>query len=425
MINKIFVALVAIFMTIAMTLPSNAQVEPQSRDNVEGTYGAISAFFTSPNWEQSASTSDPNASGDKKWSYANYPMNCLPGSTTGTAIKFLSVRSTWSGENYTGAGAPIQERQPNNFRATVRKAISLYAASIPNMVLNSTTKPKDRTPRIITFQDSSGNCQPLVETVHVPREILQREPYQAWDHDGNSATPKQLGLWPYLESVGYNQANRRYITMVETTDPTSFYLSDYYPGGMGAAIALARWSTTGFSDTSPGGNNRCQSGGAPLMDVSMNDGAYQDNGGGSTTIAHELMHTLCGPILSAPNWATYGGGHVNDCYDMMGYCSIQRGWEGNEDGTAQCGSAAWPNVNNDNKGNFRFDCAGDDYWGPLSYNTHRTWNTTRYSAFDNRFLWGAQNVSNANFDFAPLGISPQCTYDPNGYCPPGVTPAGG
>jgi hypothetical protein len=53
----------------------------------------------------------------------------------------------------------------------------------------------------------------------------------------------------------------------------------------------------------------------------------------------------------------------------------------------------------------------------------RPWTRTRWAGEDDRFYWGGvDGYDGAPFSNEAFPIPPECTYDPDGWCPPGVQP---
>lgn len=335
--------------------------------------------------------------------YNNYRLNCLPDTTTGPAYQIIiAYPDTQDGTN------TFLDRNLAPMRRMVKGAASIFAGSFL-YTLDATDylqKGADRTPRFITLpENSDGVCQPKFLEVPVPKRVLLRDPLQG-TYNGDTS---KNGVMAYLETIGYNQPNRRYFVfsdysvgftnweMSSTAGPNTVY---------GQAVNMQKkgilWGPYGSGqlsdvDTRPTLDNLCNSGGVVgninlgIPDVTTDYWAQKNNSSGdgfAVLFAHEMGHTTCQNYL-APHWQ--GDSHMSEDPDLMGTGTDPQSCAG---------------MTYDNKV-MRFDCAHDDYWGNADYNSQFPWATQRWSSSDNQFLWGAPKrnpVDDTWFSLDAVGI---------------------
>ena len=339
-------------------------------------------------------------------------MNCLPATTTEEAYEILWVSNAAFPDR-----VPFYQRDRGRFNAGIRRASSVFAASTDRAFPTAAAKLTDRTPRIITYVNPSGECQPEVTHVTVPRDVYLREPYQNLDHYSDPATPNQMGIWPYLEAQGFDDPNRRYLTIVDGSNVWN------YRGG--SAIVWGGGSGYGPVDDRAGAANRNNADGTWISLSTTNDAADWDpafDGKAPGRLAHELAHGVGGVYGTAPHANVVGNPlHPTDCGDLLCY--------NNYDADGQdydvCGPARLNTFRNysdtdgpESRPAFRLDCGRDDYWNQLDELPSGRWN-----GYDNSFYWGNQtpyDYTGPRFSNLDHQIPPQCTYDPGGFCPPDV-----
>lgn len=399
----IMATVLATLMVFGFSTGANAQ-----NDTDWGGIGntTMPSFFSNTDWYKTSDNTVCKTGWEQcDYLYNNYKMNCLSEDTPGPAIQVVWARP----EGQTIANTWYEAHRPE-FRSQMRAAVSAYAASMHAgwNATDMTRKDDDRTPRIITEQTSSG-CAPKVLHVAVPHNVLLRIPIQ---NKYGTDTTKQ-GVLPYLESIGYNQPNRRYIVFMDYTSYPASELQDSWvlidsagPTSM-AAIDMQRqgllWGPYGTGqrsdvDTQPGPENFCNRGGtvayfsvfgnafSDLPRIGPSNWTWDDTSDNMAWgIAHELGHTFCLNYL-APH---YGGqGHVTDGKDIMG-----------DTAGTDC-TPEWRAS--------RFDCNSDDYWGTNGVYGQQAWASQRWSASNNEYLWGAPKSSSQNEWFSLNAVNIDC-----------------
>lgn len=368
--------------------------------------------FELPGWGRRPSATIGSPNGFQKWSYPNYPMNCLPDTTTEEAYEIL-----WVSDASVPDRMPFYKRNRGRFNTGIRRASSVFAASTGRAFPTASAKLTDRTPRIVTYVNLSGECQPKVTNVTVPHSVYLREPYQNWNHDSDPATPNQMGIWPYLETQGHDDPNRRYVTIVDGANVWN------HRGG--SAIVWGGGSGYGPVDDRPSVANKNNADGIWMSLSTTNDAADWDpafDGKAPGRLAHEFAHGVGGVYGTSPNANVEGNPlHPTDCADLL--CYNNRDVDGQT--YDNCGPATANSFRHysDRDGSqsrpaFRLDCGRNDYWNHLNQLPSGKWN-----GYDNSFYWGNQSehdYTGARFSNLDFQIPPQCTYDPYGYCPPGV-----
>ena len=363
--------------------------------------------------------SAPDALWWARWSYPRYPLLCVPADSPLPAYEFIWVSDAALGRT------PLLDQRPGLVDRTVRRAVSVFAASKNAAITSPAGLATATTPRLVTVPGRDGRCRPRFDRVTVPHAVLRREPYQNWTNPATGAV--ELGLWPWLEQHGYPPTDdRRYITITDSPGVWNFL--------GGATIVPCEGMAYGAADARPGPENCNQTGGT-WMTVST-DNRVQDfdpvsTGSFGERLAHELVHGMGALVEGAPHYNPLNAGHPSDCADLLCYNNIA------EDGQHYdaCGGApadSWDaffsSGANSSRAAYRLDCGRDDYYGFALVDgsvQEKPWTQTRWAGEDDRFFWGGvDGYDGAPFSATAFSIPPECTYDPHGWCPPGVQPVG-
>lgn len=375
--------------------------------------------------------SAPTAIGFARWSYPRFPIWTEIGRADPTpAYQFIWVT------NADDPVTPLVESHRPRVRAQIRRAMSVIAGSFDRGATTRGGLTHTGAPRVVGFTPRGRatrptTVQPVVDEVAVPQAVLQREPYQAWVNPETGRL--EPGLWPYLELHGYPATNdRRYITI--TDDPRVWNRQG------GAAIVPCSGSGYGPADETPDPTVNCNNAGGTWLTISLSGDARRDldpvsNASLGQLLAHEWAHATGAVTEGAPHFNPDNFAHPSDCADLLCYNSIDQDGQHYD----ACGGAGadtwdafqrgWPMSAAESRAAFRMDCGRDDYFGlaPAGESVvERDWTTRRWSGHRSRFLWGDGGTAYAGAPFSNLDhpIPPQCTYDPAGWCPPGVTPSG-
>ncbi|NYD42848.1 hypothetical protein [Nocardioides panaciterrulae] len=360
----------------------------------------------------------------RTWSFAQYPLNC--GAQSGVAYQFI-----WAQRAGDAHASLLATRRPA-VRAAVRRASSVFAASWAHVIDSAPAKLADHTPRVVTEPGPDGLCQVAYDRVQVPIDVWRREPYENYDNDGDPATPRRQGLFPWLEALGYDRPDRRYVVIEQGP-------GGWNPGG-GAAV-IAADGTFQRLDDQPGPQNRNEAAGTWIAVNVRQDGANLDPAAGGSlgeVLAHEWAHSLGAMLPSAPHYNPLNPvGHASDCADLLCY----NDYDADGQHYDACGGATadtfaafgtdpddpkWGlNAPEWSRAAYRLDCHRDDYWGvDAGTGAEKRWVDRRWSIHRSRWLWGNPDVyTGPDLDISAYDVPPECAYDPGGWCPDG-TPGG-
>ena len=362
--------------------------------------------------------SRPQALWWARWSYPEYPLLCVPARSRLPAWEFVWITDAERPK------VPLVDTRPRLVRNSVRRAASVFAASRNAAITSPAALAAASAPRIVTFTGRYGRCQPRFARATVPHAVLQREPYQNWTDPDTGEL--QLGLWPWLETHGFPaRDDRRYITVTDTSGVWN------YLGG--ATIIPCSGSGYGPVDLSPGAQNCNQAGGTWMTlstDNRAEDFRVTSTGSFGERLAHELAHGMGAVLEGSPHSNVDNPLHPSDCADLLCYNNVAEAGQSYD----RCGGSptdTWSGFvtsdANTSRAAYRLDCGRDDYFayhlrdGVLE---EKGWAATRFAGEDNRFYWGgAEGYSGPPFSNLDYRIPPQCTYDPEGWCPPGATRA--
>jgi hypothetical protein len=424
MLHPLVAALAAVTVPLALTpIAAPAAADPGD----EGTHGAIpSSMADAGRWMNRADPGfDPETSTDAaRWSYPDYPLACLPSSTSGPAVTFLWALPA-SLDIDDSQWRPYSRTHAGQFREQVRRAASLYAASSSDTALTETAYADDRAPRFTTWWSAADRqCYPTVDVVRPPDAAFRADPM-------DNAGP-EVGLFPWLAQNGYGDPDRKYVVMVPKLGSSgSSWHADLSGGNYTGQTYAVNPSQAGYHDpatgvagpdTRPASTNlRCQSTSYVLLgmpngttvrawdDDPLLDPWSSRSSVAAYTIAHELGHTICAGYPDNPDGWSPTQGHPLECPDIMAYCDEDWSDEGqtwNSCTTRGVTTDMDRRVYN-TRFEYRFDCNHDGYWARRGPGEERPWSAERWSASDSRFLWGAPdpfagpawNVAQEGFDF--------------------------
>ena len=364
-----------------------------------------------------------------RWSYPDYPINLVPADSPEPAFQLIWVT------NADAPKTPLIDSKPGMVRNQVRRAVSAIAASNNRGVVTAADAERTSAPRIVSFlgtgADGRPQVQPLFARATVPQAVLRREPYQNWV---NPATGElEQGLWPYLEDHGYPaRANRRYITITD-------YAGVWNQLG-GATVVPCSGNGYGPADTQPGPQN-CNNKGGTWMTISLAGNAGRDLGPEQTLsfgekLAHELAHSMGGVLPDSPHYNPDHPLHPSDCADLLCLNSYDQPGQhytacgGSKSDTFRAFTNGIFSSPNTSRWAYRLDCGRDDYFALDLVDGHvveRDWAESRWAGENNQFFWGGErpDAPLAPFSNDRYKIAPECTYNPAGWCPPGVQRAAG
>lgn len=292
-------------------------------------------FEVSGWWNTGSPTTDTP---ERKWTYHQFPVTC----NTNPALPAIQV--LW----VTKPGQTSHLDDPaklNKIRNDFNRAASIFTASAKKVLTDDGSLLTDKSPRFVTRQTSGGRCHPTFTQVQIPAAT-----YDA----GYSA------IWSHLRATGYNAANRKYLTMVQSIPGDDVY------GGVA--------EIPGYYD----GDNK-------TMGSRANDGSHllvvanTSSLGGyvGAAIAHELGHSLGALASGSPNNNTRNIAHPTDCGEVMCYTPLRQ--------LGQVNVCGLDNYSNPEA--YRLDCGKDDYFNnapaPGSYlASHFNIST------DSTYIWG-------------------------------------
>lgn len=343
MLKRFIALLCALTLTVttALALATSPAHADHDGDNVPDEF-EVSGWWNNP--------SNTTSTAEQKWTYANFPVTCNTDSSL-PAIQVLWV--TKPGQT-PFVDDPVKL---GKIRDDFNRVASVYAASAQKHPANNAELLTDKTPRFITWTSGSGRCYPTFTKVEIPAST-----YDA----GVSA------IWAHLRSIGYNAANRKYLSMIQTppaNDPAWPY----------AGIA----EHPGYYDGADKTVNNDANNGSHLLAV-----AYSTSIGGwmAKTLAHEIGHALGALAQYAPNRNTSNGAHPKDCMEIMCYTPLNQT-------AGQLDICGQDNMSNPTA--FRLDCNRDDYWknNPTSGYLLTNFNVNT----DSTYIWGGGSTSG----FAP------------------------
>ncbi|HEU5036302.1 MAG TPA: hypothetical protein VFT70_04820 [Nocardioides sp.] len=351
-----------------------------------------------------------------RWSYPEYPLLCVPATSPLPAWEFVWVTDGQQPRT------PLVDTRPGLVEDAVRRAASVFAASRGAAITTLSGLAAAGAPRIVTTTAADGRCVPSFRRATVPHTVLQREPYQNWTDPDTGEL--QQGLWPWLEVHGFPaRDDRRYITVTDTPGVWN------YLGG--ATIIPCSGSGYGPADLTPGAQN-CNQQGGTWMTISTDnrprDFDVRGTGSFGERLAHEFAHGMGAVLDGSPHANGQNPLHPTDCADLLCYNNVDE--PGQTYDSCGGGSGGWAAFvaggASTSRAAYRLDCGRDDYYALRLQDgvvTERSWAATRFAGEDNRFYWGGvPGYAGPTFSNADHAIPPGCTYDPAGWCPPGVDP---
>jgi hypothetical protein len=359
--------------------------------------------------------SAPRALWWARWSYPDYPLLCVPATSSQPAWQLVWVTDADRPK------VPLIDSRTRLVRTAVRRAVSVFAASRNAAITNPADLAVASTPRIVTVRGRDGRCEPRFVRVTVPHAVLQREPYQNWTDPETGEL--QQGLWPWLEDHGFPaRGDRRYITITDTAGVWNFL--------GGATIIPCSGSAYGPVDLRPGAQNCNQQGGTWMTlstDNRVSDFRATGTGSFGERLAHEFAHGMGAVLEGAPNANEQNPLHPSDCADLLCYNGVDQDGQHYD----RCGGSpvdTWAGFvasgASTSRSAYRLDCGRDDYYAYRRRDgvvEERAWAAVRWAGEDNRFYWGGEEgYDGPVFSNADHRIPPGCTYDPAGWCPPGV-----
>lgn len=334
-------------------------IVPGADANGDGivNYLQLDGFMPWGNQKDPVDLANGNNYGADVWQYQDYPIACN-GNLNNRAFEALWVYPTERGTT------PSLDANLGKIRAMLRSVTSIVAASAdPGSPITSPADLKNHlAPRWVTVDGpSSGICHPKITKVAVPTATL-RGPIS--------------GTWSYLRSHGYNEPNRKYLSLIE------YKYIEADAGGKDWAGVDDGAGFADYADTTP---NSDLNGSGQFSVASWDDGLGYD-GRISETIAHEMTHALGAVLTPAPHRNPQNGAHPSDCYDLMCYGkSIGPG----QNYLTACGSDGTPTDDEqfNSRKSYRLDCNDDDYFAPGAPYMVAADGSHYWNAANSAYLW--------------------------------------
>lgn len=361
---KKFITMMVAFLAI-VTLPA----APAMADNWDTTTNGVPDAIRTVNWGSTAAPGTRDFDGYAQWSYAKYPLNCLPNSDTSKP----SIKLIWA-TKASDTETPYIDSNPGAARDMIRRVASTFAASGVKAITSTSIKYKDLSPRFVTWEQTISNpgmpdtikCQPLFAREVIPDDVWGREPFATG------------GMWEYLKSKGYTEPNRSYFVVAAG-------------GGLwnaGGGVAINASGDAANPDPKTNGTNRATWGQGMGGSQAAGNHAWDPYSPYymGEILQHEITHMIGAVEWNAPHNNPSNPSHPTDCLDVMCYNTLDV--EG-QTWSACGGGTSFMDSEPTKRNAFREDCNRDDYWAiDNTTAAEKAWASTRWAASRSSFLWG-------------------------------------
>lgn len=273
-----------------------------------------------------------------KYLYPNFPISCHVAGNNAFEVFWVYPSDT------------TDDADVVQIRRLLAATASGFAASAKEILGTGNTPLRSaHAPEFTTWQDTDGNCYPLINRVAVPRSVLSLDVLDTG------------GLSDWLKANGKVQPGKKFIAITQ-----------YVARNCNTDVNCFTGLTTGPAVANPAMSNPANYG---------NDGIFLNASGNrdqhwsdlAKPLMHEVAHSLGATVVGvAPH--DDGSGHPTDCFDILCH-----GWAGVD--TLVCGSGTLSTL--DNRLWFRADCNKDDYFSV----NHPAWETQWWNTAFNSFLW--------------------------------------